>query len=168
MTSKRSVPESASTNRTKTKSRRGRSQALWRVERAGFLMKSSTAAVVSAFGLSFSEHTTLTALTTDEKDLALTQTQLVDRTGSSPSAMTSRIDRLEARGLVRRAPDPRDRRATVVRLTPEGSELVWRALEAVEEAQRPLLDQFTDDELETLVTLLRRMTATLEQADWYL
>src|SRR5690606_16746379 len=108
--------------------RRGRSEALWRVERAGFLMKNSTAAVVASFGLSFSEHTTLTALTGDAADLPpITQTHLVERTGSSPSAMTSRIDRLEARQLVQRRPDPRDRRATVVRLTPEGTDLVWRA-----------------------------------------
>jgi DNA-binding MarR family transcriptional regulator len=122
---------------------------------------------VAAFGLSFSEHTTLTALVTDDGDLSLTQTQLVERTGSSPSAMTSRIDRLEARGLVRRTPDPRDRRATVVRLTPEGSDLVWRALDAIEEAQRPLLAELSTAELETLVELLKRLTAPLERADEY-
>jgi DNA-binding MarR family transcriptional regulator len=81
--------------------------------------------------------------------------------------MTSRIDRLEARGLVRRTPDPRDRRATVVRLTPEGSDLVWRALDAIEEAQRPLLAELSTAELETLVELLKRLTAPLERADEY-
>lgn len=164
MSSKRSASEDAP---SRTKKRRGRSEPLWRVERAGFLMKSSTAAIVAAYGLSFSEHTTLTALTNDAGDEALTQTQLVERTGSSPSAMTSRIDRLEARQLVQRTPDPRDRRATVVRLTPEGTELVWQALEAVEEAQRALLDEFSEEELATLVSLVKRMTASLERADKY-
>jgi DNA-binding MarR family transcriptional regulator len=165
MSSKRSVSEDA-TSRPRTR-RRGRSEPLWRIERAGFLMKNSTAEVVAAFGLSFSEHTTLAALTNAAGDEALTQTQLVERTGSSPSAMTSRIDRLEARQLVQRTPDPRDRRATVVRLTPEGTDLVWRALDAVEEAQRALLAEFDEQELATLVSLLKRMTASLERSDPY-
>src|SRR5262245_25291763 len=152
--------------RAKTRQRRGRSEPLWRIERAGFLIRVSTTAAVAPFGLSFSEHTTLTALTNGVRSkLELTQTQLVEQTGSSPSAMTSRIDRLEARGLVQRTPDPRDRRATVVRLTPEGSDLVWRALDAVEEAQRGLLAGFTETEQQTLISLLRRLTAPLEHSE---
>jgi DNA-binding MarR family transcriptional regulator len=130
-------------------------------------MKSSTASVVAALGLSFTEHVTLAALTGDGGDTPMTQTQLVEYTGSSPSAMTSRIDRLEARGLVKRTPDPRDRRATVVHATPEGAELLLRAVEAVEEAQRELLTGFTDDELQTLIALLRRLTGPLEQVERY-
>lgn len=166
MSPERSVSRNGSPQ-TKARLGQGRSQPLWRVERAGFLMKNSTASVVARFGLSFSEHTTLTALVTDDGDLALTQTQLVERTGSSPSAMTSRIDRLEARGLVQRTPDPRDRRATVVRLTSEGSDLVWRALDAVEEAQHVLVAELSTEELETLAGLLRRLTAPLERTDDY-
>lgn len=40
------------------------------------------------------------------------------------SNLTRLVDRLEARGLVRRAPDPRDRRVTLVQLTPEGAALI--------------------------------------------
>jgi DNA-binding MarR family transcriptional regulator len=40
------------------------------------------------------------------------------------SNLTRLVDRLEARGLVRRAPDPRDRRVTLVQLTPEGKALI--------------------------------------------
>jgi len=141
---------------------------LWRLERAGFLLKNSTAATTAGFGLSLSEHTTLTALVSDrDSDEGLTQSQLVELTGSSPSAMTSRIDRLEARGLVRRTPDPRDRRATVVRLTPAGTELVWSALDAVDEAQRGLLDGFTEDELNLFANFLRRLIVSLDTSDRY-
>lgn len=40
------------------------------------------------------------------------------------SNLTRLVDRLEARGLVRRAADPRDRRVTLVQLTPAGKALI--------------------------------------------
>lgn len=40
------------------------------------------------------------------------------------SNLTRLVDRLEARGLVRRAPDPRDRRVTLVQLTDAGADLI--------------------------------------------
>jgi DNA-binding MarR family transcriptional regulator len=48
------------------------------------------------------------------------QRQLVDLTGSDKASMVRTIDELEARGFVRREPDPRDRRAYAVTLTPLG------------------------------------------------
>jgi len=41
----------------------------------------------------------------------------------SPAAVTQLLDRLEERHLIQRSPDPEDRRATVVSLTPQGSRL---------------------------------------------
>ncbi|WP_187366260.1 MarR family transcriptional regulator [Trebonia kvetii] len=57
-----------------------------------------------------------------------------DQHGSKPSeraraslittgAMTARLDRLERAGLIRRAPDPADRRGVLVRLPPRGSKV---------------------------------------------
>ncbi|WP_322496202.1 MarR family transcriptional regulator [Chloroflexus sp.] len=40
------------------------------------------------------------------------------------SNLTRLVDRLERRGLVQRATDPRDRRVTLVQLTPAGKELI--------------------------------------------
>ena len=44
----------------------------------------------------------------------------------SPTAMSRFVDRVEAAGCVRRAPDPEDRRALQVTLTAEGVELLRR------------------------------------------
>jgi DNA-binding MarR family transcriptional regulator len=48
--------------------------------------------------------------------------QIADRLGSERSNVTGIIDRLEARGLVERQPDDRDRRIKNVVLTPAGQE----------------------------------------------
>jgi DNA-binding MarR family transcriptional regulator len=50
-------------------------------------------------------------------------TALAAKLDVTPAAATQLIDRLEHRRLVRRTPDPDDRRATVVRLAPEGARL---------------------------------------------
>ena len=52
--------------------------------------------------------------------------------------MTNRVDRLAARGLVERSPDPADRRGVIVRLTPDGKATVDGAFAALLDAEREL------------------------------
>lgn len=59
----------------------------------------------------------------------LTPTELSRATLLTPGAMTNRIDRLEAAGLVRREAEPNDRRGVRVSLTKSGLDLVDRAIE---------------------------------------
>jgi DNA-binding MarR family transcriptional regulator len=80
----------------------------------------------------------------------------------SSAGVTSRIDRLERRGLVRRLPDPDDRRGIIVELTDEGIALVDQAVAAVAESDRQLLGRLDDRELKELETLLRKLLAGLE------
>ncbi len=49
---------------------------------------------------------------------------LTELLGVTPRAVTSLVDALEGEGLVRRAPHPKDRRATCVELTAEGRRVV--------------------------------------------
>ncbi len=49
--------------------------------------------------------------------------ELGERTLTSKGTLTGIIDRLAARGLVRRQPSPEDGRSTLVRLTPAGARL---------------------------------------------
>jgi DNA-binding MarR family transcriptional regulator len=63
-----------------------------------------------------------------------TQARLAQHAGTDPM-MTSQVTRkLEARGLLERAPDPADGRARRLRPTPAGLALVGRALTDVEAA----------------------------------
>jgi DNA-binding MarR family transcriptional regulator len=90
---------------------------------------------------------------------AVTTRALADRLQYDPSNLTSVIDRLEALGVVRRRPDPRDRRVKGVVLTERGQELrdaFWRRLVG---AAGPL-GQLSEDELVQLRTILRSALAT--------
>lgn len=48
-----------------------------------------------------------------------------------PTSITNAVDRCEAQGLVRRVPHPRDRRATLAEITPDGRELAGKATESL-------------------------------------
>ena len=73
--------------------------------------------------------------------------------------MTNRVDRLAARGLVERSPDPDDRRGVIVRLTPEGKATVDGAFGALLEAERALLDDLPARDRTRPASLLRTLLA---------
>lgn len=81
--------------------------------------------------------------------------------------MTGRLDKLERAGLLRRSPDPHDRRALQVTLTEEGLALVDRAVAAGLEVQRTALVAAGLDETETarLAALLRKLLAGAHPGD---
>jgi MarR family 2-MHQ and catechol resistance regulon transcriptional repressor len=57
----------------------------------------------------------------------LTITEIQDKMLLATGSMTAAVDRLEEKGLIKRAPAPSDRRAKVLRLTPEGRRVVEAA-----------------------------------------
>lgn len=57
----------------------------------------------------------------------VTQKALAAATDADPMTMSGVLDRLEKRGLIERTPDPRDSRAKLARVTPEGIAVVERA-----------------------------------------
>ena len=87
------------------------------------------------------------------------QQELGGRMGLDPSGLVGAIDELEAMGLLERRRDPADRRRNVVGLTTEGTAILRRARRLVTESARELLGALDDDEMETLVALLRKVEA---------
>ena len=73
------------------------------------------------------------------------------------SGTTKRLDRLEQAGLITRAPDPDDRRGTLITLTAAGHELIDAVTEAHLDNERELLGALTDDEQHLLADLLRTL-----------
>jgi hypothetical protein len=60
------------------------------------------------------------ALSEISRNPGITQVELAALTDSDPMTMSGILDRLEKRGFVTRSPDPRDSRAKVVQILPEG------------------------------------------------
>jgi DNA-binding MarR family transcriptional regulator len=83
----------------------------------------------------------------------------------SSAGVTSRIDRLERRGLVRRLPDPNDRRGVIIELTEAGLDVVDAAVAANSISDRQLLERLEPHELVTLESLLRKLLAGLEMPE---
>ncbi|MFD7284385.1 MarR family winged helix-turn-helix transcriptional regulator [Streptomyces sp. NPDC057539] len=73
-----------------------------------------------------------------------------------PSNVTGIVDRLEARGLVERRPDPADRRVKLAAPTEEGRETATRLRDSLDFAREPLA-ALSDEERGTLRDLLKRM-----------
>ncbi|MCP9945919.1 MarR family transcriptional regulator [Streptomyces somaliensis] len=73
-----------------------------------------------------------------------------------PSNVTGIVDRLEARGLVERRPDPADRRVKLAAPTEEGRATARRLRDALDFAREPLAG-LTRAERALLRDLLRRM-----------
>lgn len=80
----------------------------------------------------------------------------------SSAGVTSRIDRLERRGFVRRLADPNDRRGVLIELTDEGLELVDAAVAANSASDRQLLERLDPHEIAQLEVLLRKLLGGLE------
>jgi DNA-binding MarR family transcriptional regulator len=74
-----------------------------------------------------------------------------------PGAMTRMIDRLQEKGLIRRTPNPEDRRATNLELTAAGRALYPQLLAAKETVQAQFLRGFSENEVHVLDGLLNRM-----------
>ena len=75
----------------------------------------------------------------------------------APRSTTEVVDALENHGLVRRSPDPGDRRATVVTLTPEG-ERVGADLRSAHSAQaEAFFGRLTEADRDSLARILRSL-----------
>lgn len=72
-------------------------------------------------------------------------------------SLTPMLDRLEKQGLLARCPHPEDRRATRLCATERARELRPALEAALSAASARLAEKFAPEELETLLTLLRRL-----------
>jgi len=133
-----------------------------RLSRIGPLLARRQEEVFSQFGLSRGEVGMLSALRIAGPPHRLSPSRLGRGLMMSSAGVTSRTDRLERRSLVRRLPDPHDRRGVIVELTDEGLEAVDAAVRAVTLSDQQLLARFDAAELASMEGLLRKLLAGLE------
>lgn len=84
--------------------------------------------------------------------------QLAERIACVKSNVTQLVDRLESEGLVRRVPDPDDRRSVRAALTEAGLARYRAGSAAVIAAEAALVDELDPEDRELLSQLLGRLT----------
>ena len=80
----------------------------------------------------------------------------------STGAMTNRLDKLERRGFIRRAPDPQDRRGVLLELTPAGEIQLEEYIDAGAGRERELMSGLTRPEKRELDRLLSKLLVSLQ------
>lgn len=133
-----------------------------RIARLGQLIARRQEEVFGRFGLNRGEVGLLSLLRIAGPRYRLSPTRLLKGLMLSSAGVTSRIDRLERRGLVKRTPDPNDRRGVLVELTEAGRKLLEEAVAANAKSERGLLGDLSEKQIVTLGKLLRDMLANLE------
>ncbi|MEY9878088.1 DNA-binding MarR family transcriptional regulator [Streptacidiphilus sp. MAP12-33] len=108
------------------------------------------------------EFDVLTALRRAGAPYQLSPGQLLTQTLVTSGTMTNRIDRLAAKGLVQRLPDPDDRRGVLVRLTQAGQERADAALAGLLDHERAILAELSAAQREDLAALLRQLVAPFD------
>ncbi|MFD3164547.1 MarR family winged helix-turn-helix transcriptional regulator [Herpetosiphon sp. NSE202] len=121
------------------------------------------ARVFSQFGLQRGEFDVLASLRRSGAPYQRSPTALFNTLMLSSGAMTNRLDRLAARGLIERIPDPHDRRSLLVQLTAQGLDLINQAVEAHLANERRLIASLSTDQHSQLAELLRTWLLDLEQ-----
>ena len=116
-------------------------------------------------GLSFFEYHALARLS-EEPDRTLRMSVLAEVTNASLSRLSHLVKRLEARGLVRREPDPGDGRFTNAILTKAGHvKLVASAPAHVATVRSLVIDALSAAELQQVHDASRRLLARIEETD---
>jgi DNA-binding MarR family transcriptional regulator len=90
-----------------------------------------------------------------------TPAQLAEAANVTRAAMTSRLDRLEAAGLVTRTIDAADRRRVLIRPTPQGKEMWNKYIFQGIARDQAALEVLSREELSQLNTLLRKVLVSL-------
>ncbi len=133
-----------------------------RMSRLSRFLERSIASVLAEHGLNESQFGVLAALRRAGPPYCLSPTALYNSLLISSGAMTNRLERLTAAGLVKRIPDPKDRRSVLVMLTPKGLRVVDEAVAAHTENEKQLLAGLTESEREQLGKLLRKLLVQFE------
>jgi DNA-binding MarR family transcriptional regulator len=114
------------------------------------------------YGLNRGEVGVLAALRFAGPKQQLSPTRLFKGLMLSSAGITSRLDRLEQRGYVKRSRHPDDRRGVLVELTDSGRHVLEMAVSADIAKERELVSGLSAAERKSLAGLLKKLLSSLE------
>jgi DNA-binding MarR family transcriptional regulator len=107
--------------------------------------------ILDKAGLSMWEYVVLATIARSD---GLRQKEIARRSGRDETRLIAHLDDLADRGLVKRTPDPGDRRAKIVSLTPKGSRVYQSCHQAIARMEGDLLAPYPDKDRKLFRTLL--------------
>jgi DNA-binding MarR family transcriptional regulator len=118
-------------------------------------LRSASMASLSTWDVTPSQMRAIRILTGHEDGVR--SSELAHHLHIAPRSATEVVDALEAKGLVQRSPDPTDRRATLVSLTPGGVELSAEVRRARGLESEKLFDRLSKTDRAHLARILRQL-----------
>ncbi|MFI7005436.1 MarR family winged helix-turn-helix transcriptional regulator [Streptomyces sp. NPDC050145] len=130
----------------------------WRAYRRMVVaVQAATARDLTALGLSEPDYEVLSTLS-ERPDHTSTLREQAAKMQWSRSRLSRHATRMEARGLLRRAPDPADGRGCFLVLTEHGLDTLKGAAPAhVDSVRRHFIDRLTPEDLSTLERITRKL-----------
>ncbi|MFI0975786.1 MarR family winged helix-turn-helix transcriptional regulator [Streptomyces sp. NPDC021093] len=150
-----------------TKERPDLADALWpvqvlgRLQRLGVALEKEFRAFAAERDLELGEFDVLSTLQRSGPPYELTAGAFRKAAMVTSGAITNRIDRMEAKGLVERVRGTEDRRSVKIRLTERGHEITRAYMADHLAAEARMLDSFDREECEDLARKLRGLLISL-------
>ncbi|MFK8256286.1 MarR family winged helix-turn-helix transcriptional regulator [Erwinia sp. AnSW2-5] len=133
-----------------------------RIKRCAILLEQQLEVGFARFDLVSWEFDMLATLRRSGAPYCLSPTALFSTLMVTSGTMTHRLKRLETRGLILRTASQQDARSTLVQLTPEGLELIERAVGPHVENERQMLSVLPAEVLASLDASLSQLMQALE------
>lgn len=119
---------------------------------------------LAAFGLTPGDFDVLATIRRTEGSDGVNPGQVLQSVLITSGGLTKRLDRLESAGFIGRHPDPADRRATLLRLTPAGADLVDRVISSLLAIEHQFVSSvMSDAQVDRAASLLRLLTHEAER-----
>jgi DNA-binding MarR family transcriptional regulator len=130
----------------------------WRAfRRVMVAVQTGTAGDLAAIGLSEADYEVLSTLS-ERPAHTSTLGEQADKMGWSRSRLSRHATRMQARGLLRRAPDPTDGRGCLLILTAQGLDALESAAPVhVESVRNHFIDRLAPEDLTALEQIARRL-----------
>ena len=125
---------------------------LWQIIFAGHRIEERLESALEQTGLSLAKFGALRHLAEASQPLALSQ--LAEKIACVKSNVTQLVDRLENDGLVRRIPDPNDRRSILASITDDGRSRFEAGSAALAQAQQELLSDLPAEQRSAVASII--------------